>query len=236
MENNYTVYMHVFPNKKRYIGITSNSVNKRWGNGSGYKKQKRLKNAINKYGWENIEHIILFNDLSKEEASNKEIELISKYNTTDVSKGYNVSLGGYTGNVGLKRTLKQKQNIRDTCREKNGKPVMRYIFNKYGDVIGKQFFNSISKASEITKISKNTIQEKLKKKSNEWMYYSEYCLEKLLSECDDPILYRFLLKKVINNDLYIQLMGGDLSFWKKLKEYDEKLKKSSESQEEKMLL
>lgn len=236
MENNYSVYMHIFPNGKRYIGITSNEVNRRWEKGSGYKKQAKMKNAINKYGWENIEHIVLLCNLSKEEACKKEIELIAKYDTTNINNGYNISSGGYTGNIGIRRTFKQRENIKNRCRDKNGKRIMRYIFDGYGDIIGKQFFTSISQASEITKISKNTIQQKLKKKNNEWMYYSEYYIRNLLSKCDDSTLYEFLLKKGIDDDLYIQLMGGDITFWKILTKFDERFKKSSENQEESMLL
>ena len=38
MENkNYTVYMHICPNGKRYIGITKLKPQERWGNGKSYK-------------------------------------------------------------------------------------------------------------------------------------------------------------------------------------------------------
>ena len=61
MENNYTVYMHIFPNNKVYIGITNKNVNSRWRkNGVGYTNCPRMNNAINKYGWENVEHKILY--------------------------------------------------------------------------------------------------------------------------------------------------------------------------------
>lgn len=32
----YTVYMHTTPNGKRYIGITAQTVERRWQNGYGY--------------------------------------------------------------------------------------------------------------------------------------------------------------------------------------------------------
>ena len=53
-ENNYTVYMHISPSNKRYIGITSKSVNKRWNNGLGYIKNDHFWRAIQKYGWNNF--------------------------------------------------------------------------------------------------------------------------------------------------------------------------------------
>ena len=90
-ENNYNVYMHIFPNGKKYIGITRQKVEKRWSNGEGYKEQPLYQDIL-KYGWDNIEHIVLFSNISKSEAQELEIELIKKYNT--IENGYNISKGG----------------------------------------------------------------------------------------------------------------------------------------------
>lgn len=89
--------MHLFPNNKRYIGITKQNVSRRWrGNGQGYKKSPLMWKAIQKYGWENVRHEILFNSLNKEEAEQKEIELIAKYKTNTKQYGYNIENGGKT--------------------------------------------------------------------------------------------------------------------------------------------
>lgn len=90
----YTVYKHTFPNNKIYIGITSVDVKKRWANGRGYKDRNLVGKAINKYGWENVKHEILFENLSKEKAELKEIELIKKYKSNNRHFGYNVQNGG----------------------------------------------------------------------------------------------------------------------------------------------
>lgn len=98
----FTVYMHTFPNNKKYIGITCQKVEYRWrSDGSGYRPHSKAKpnsskiwNAILKYGWENVKHEILFTQLSKEEACKKEKELIQQYKTTLDEFGYNISLGG----------------------------------------------------------------------------------------------------------------------------------------------
>ena len=66
--NNYSVYIHLFPNNKVYIGITKQKPEHRWNNGKGYKNNDYLANAILKYGWNNIEHKILYSNLTKEEA------------------------------------------------------------------------------------------------------------------------------------------------------------------------
>lgn len=96
MNNTFCVYMHTNKlNNKKYIGITKNEPEKRWNKGSGYKKCPAFWNAILKYGWQSFEHTILYKGLTKNEASEKEIELIEKYNTTNARYGYNISKGGY---------------------------------------------------------------------------------------------------------------------------------------------
>ena len=91
---NYTVYTHITPSNKRYIGITCQKPSRRWNNGKGYSENEYFTNAINKYGWENIEHIIVAKGLTKEEAEWLEIELIKVWDTTNRSKGYNITKGG----------------------------------------------------------------------------------------------------------------------------------------------
>ena len=80
----YIVYMHTCPNGKKYIGITSQSPERRWQKGKGYAygSNPYFYNAIEKYGWDNIEHTILFRNLTKEEAEQKEIELIKEHKTS----------------------------------------------------------------------------------------------------------------------------------------------------------
>lgn len=92
-ENRQTwcVYMHTFPNQKRYIGITCMQPTRRWGkDGRGYKGQSVIWNAIQEFGWENIRHEIMFYYLTENEAKQKEEELIMEYNTTSEECGYNV--------------------------------------------------------------------------------------------------------------------------------------------------
>ena len=91
---NFYVYKHTCPNGKTYIGITSLELSRRWQNGLGYKRQPYFYNAILKYGWDNIKHEVLFTDLSKEEAEEKEIELIAKYKSNNKKYGYNIANGG----------------------------------------------------------------------------------------------------------------------------------------------
>lgn len=121
----FCVYEHIFPNGKRYIGITSKKPMVRWENGKGYTKehQSAMYYAIQKYGWDNIQHNILFTDLTKQEAQHKERELILQYHTyihDTTSMGYNMTLGG-EGMLGLKQSDKVKQANRERLLGKKGK-------------------------------------------------------------------------------------------------------------------
>ena len=67
MENNYSVYQHVTPDNMYYFGAT-NDIKRRWSNnGAGYKRTA-LQPYIEKFGWDNIKHIVLFKDQTKENA------------------------------------------------------------------------------------------------------------------------------------------------------------------------
>ena len=100
--------MHVSPSNKRYIGITCQKEKERWANGKGYRKQSYFYRAIEKYGWDNFEHIIIARGLTEDEAKWLEVELIREWNTTNQNKGYNISIGGEGGN-GCKHTEEWKE-------------------------------------------------------------------------------------------------------------------------------
>ena len=50
MEESYTIYRHISPSGKVYVGITSKKPIVRWNNGNGYKRCVLFKRAILKYG------------------------------------------------------------------------------------------------------------------------------------------------------------------------------------------
>lgn len=104
---NYTVYRHVCPNGKMYIGITCKKPEVRWNKGIGYKKQDYFYKAILKYGWNNIKHEILLENLSKKEAEEAEIKLIKKYKSNIREFGYNISNGGNTKGTHSKETKRK---------------------------------------------------------------------------------------------------------------------------------
>ena len=115
----YTVYQHKNKiNGKVYIGITGRIPEERWGyNGCNYKSSPHFYAAIQKYGWDNFEHNILFENLTKEQACAKEQELIKYFNSTDREFGYNATFGGEI--FTLSEDTKKKMSI-SMLGNKNG--------------------------------------------------------------------------------------------------------------------
>ena len=144
MEKKFILYMHISPSNKKYIGITSQSPRERWQNGLGYRGNVHFTNAIKKYGWDNFEHIILFEGLSKEEAEIMEQCYIALYDTMNDEKGYNKTEGG-SGTVGYQWTNEDRE-IRRNKYSGEGNPF-------YGKQHSEETKQKISEAKRGTKLS-----------------------------------------------------------------------------------
>lgn len=113
----FVVYCHTNKtNNKKYIGITCQELNQRFRNGNGYKRSPYFYSAIQKYGWDNFTHEVLYNDLSETEAKEKEIELIDKLKTKDKKYGYNLTPGG-EGYVGEDNPWTGKHHTEEAKRK-----------------------------------------------------------------------------------------------------------------------
>ena len=130
----YTVYQHRNKiNNKIYIGITKQEPEKRWGTyGANYKSSPHFFAAIQKYGWDNFEHNILFINLTKEEACAKEQELIKFYNSMNRQFGYNSTSGGeiFIMNKETKEKISQalkgnKNGLSKPCSEEKKKKISK---------------------------------------------------------------------------------------------------------------
>ena len=100
--NNKRWIVYVYTNKtngKKYVGQTCRSLEIRSGTkGQGYKQCSHFWNAICKYGWDNFEHEILFENLTHEKANKLEKLLIQILRTQNPEYGYNIQNGGVEGN------------------------------------------------------------------------------------------------------------------------------------------
>lgn len=114
----YTVYRHISPSGKIYVGITCRKPEYRWNHGRGYKEKDQLLfyRAIKKYGWNKITHEILYSNLSEQDAKNIEISLIRQYKAAGIS--YNITDGGdgfrgATHLIGRKASEETKRKMRE---------------------------------------------------------------------------------------------------------------------------
>ena len=168
--NNYTVYVHIFPNNKKYVGITRQSTIRRWNNGTGYKNSTIMYNAINKYKWHNIEHKILYTNLTKLEAEQMEIKLIKEWELNNPCFGYNIEKGGNaTGKIGELQRKKISNTLKELYKDKRNHPMYgkkRIVASLYKSIIQYDMknnvickYNSLQSASKITKINMSCISE-----------------------------------------------------------------------------
>ena len=85
---NYKVYIHIMTGLWIYIGQTGQDLEERWQNGEGYKQHNQmLYHQIRKYGWENINHILYKDNLTKKEADIIERDLIHFYAKNEMATG-----------------------------------------------------------------------------------------------------------------------------------------------------
>lgn len=92
----YSLYIHTNKkNNKRYVGITKQQPEARWGvNGCNYRESPHLYSAITKYGWDAFDHRIVHDGMTRDDACLLEKHYISFYKTQNPDYGYNVFEGG----------------------------------------------------------------------------------------------------------------------------------------------
>lgn len=162
MKDNYKIYVHINKsNGKMYIGQTIyEDPNIRWKNGYGYKGNQYFWNSIQKYGWDNFEHIVLIENLSLEEANLIEEELISKYNTTNKNIGYNLRPGGKNS----KNTIETNKKISNAkLGHSVSKETRKRISKNHADCKGE---NNPRYGKHCTEETKNKIREKISGKKH----------------------------------------------------------------------
>lgn len=92
----YYIYKYVSPSGKIYIGQTKRTKADRSGGkfGSCYRNSTYFYNAILKYGIDNFSYEIIEENLTKEEANEREKYYIKFYNSNNPEYGYNLTSGG----------------------------------------------------------------------------------------------------------------------------------------------
>lgn len=180
----YKVYLYIFPNGMKYVGVTSKPLEIRRDN--GYQHNKRLQAAIKEYGWRGFRHEVVLDGLTQEKAFAEEERLIKDMDLTNPQKGYNISLGGKSTFKGLHHSEAHKermsnllkgrsfseehlQHLKD-CHAKERIPVLRI------DAINNQTvkYESLGKAAESVGGHKTNISRSCKSgsiyKGYKWQY------------------------------------------------------------------
>lgn len=165
--NNYKLYIHILPNNKVYVGITCKAVETRWRkNGEGYAKHRYFWRAIQKYGWDNIQHIVLADHLSKDWACKLEQELIRELKANEKEFGYNLSLGGeFNAGFHYKRTSewieRQREMMIGTHHSEETKRKLSEINRNRDPAIREKISQSLKKSgAERAAKRKETLRRK----------------------------------------------------------------------------
>ena len=150
----YSLYIHTNKtNGKRYIGITKQDPEHRWGNGGvNYRESPHLYSAIQKYGWNNFEHEIRASGLTRDDACLLEKYYISNFKTQDNRFGYNIFEGGTA------------PSIPQDVREKMSRSMMGNK-NCLGRITSEETKRKISEAQKGRKLTEEHIQKLCKPKS-----------------------------------------------------------------------
>ena len=119
------IIVSIYTNKingKKYVGQTKHGKNpkeKRWKSGDGYKCCTYFYNDILKYGWNNFEHEIVAENLTKDEAYSMEQKLIFELDTRNPSVGYNIRPRRRKKLCFERdRTIEKNSNIKRNCKRK----------------------------------------------------------------------------------------------------------------------
>ncbi len=114
------MYVHINKtNGKRYVGITSKPrVEQRWSNGNGYCESPHFASAIEKYGWDGFDHVVLFYGLDEKHAKRMEEYYIEVWRTQDNRFGYNMTSGG-DGTPGYHPSEETRKKLSVARRKEN---------------------------------------------------------------------------------------------------------------------
>lgn len=147
----HCVYKHIVPDGRYYIGLTSNLMSRWAHSGLHYKNTKLFYPCIKKYGWDNIEHVVLHSNLSLAEAQELERKYIKEAKDAGVS--LNQNNGGTPGSI----TRRSK-----TCNPKEDSiwhfvPIKIY---KNGQFVGK--YDSLHQAARESGITRRSMQRSIR--------------------------------------------------------------------------
>lgn len=161
MDKIFKIYIYTNTiNNKKYIGQTVRTLDERAGsNFSNYKESWRFFNAIMEDGPENFKREIIFETNDQKIANDKEIELISLYQTQDPNFGYNIQPGGsmFAMNEDIRKKIGEKVKSSKKFRENNFKSHAKRVIAIDISSGNYNIYDSITSAANILNESRGNI-------------------------------------------------------------------------------
>ena len=199
MENNYSVYQHVTPDGMYYFGQTNN-IKRRWSNNGAKYKKTSLQPYIEKYGWENIQHIVLFKDQTRENALWIEDFLITTAREDGVCINKNRS-GFVSREEGYQREYREqnKEQIKEQQKQyyERNKDKIREYQEQNKDKINEQKRNYYERNKEKFKEYREQNKEQIREYQRE---YKEQNKDKI-REYNREYLREYRQRKKLENQL-----------------------------------
>ena len=161
MNKTYIIYLHRNKiNGKCYVGQTSVDPLERWGiNGYGYHNQQYFYRAIQKYGWDNFEHIILESNLTVEDVNERE-RYWGEYYDALVPNGYSLYLGDtlQSEKSGIKKSnaLKEKWHT-DTNYAEHMSKVQKEKWKNWSPEVQEKILKNTNPRKRVRCIETNII-------------------------------------------------------------------------------
>lgn len=199
-EKTYSVYRHISPNGKSYIGITKQNPERRFQVGKGYKTQKAFYRAIQKYGWDSFRHEILEDGLTEKEAYQKEAYYIRDVYKSFAPNGYNVREGG----------IHARHYINPVVQYFNDQPV--------------NYFEGITHAARELRIAADTIKKHSGKENAIEGYYFEILPTMLPHNVDVELLEledkrHYCIKEIIEKNARKAVIRRNKEYCKPINKY-----------------
>lgn len=180
-QKSWSVYKHTSPSGKVYIGITHLTPTVRWGKeGNHYSKKTIFYKAIQKYGWENFSHEILFHNCSEQLAKALEIAFIRFYKEKNLS--YNMTIGGEGHNLGVNSSSSEYRTLVSRLYRKNHPDYDKEQYEKHKEhkkAAARNYYQNNREKVLNHKKSSLEIKEKTRLRAAEWRrkhpdYMKEY--------------------------------------------------------------
>ena len=197
MDKKYVVYQHVTPDNMYYFGATQN-VERRWSRNGAEYKRTALQPYIEKFGWDNIKHIVLFENQTKENAlwiedflittAREDGVCINKNRSGNVSKeeGYNKNQMKYLREQNHENEVRKQKQYYETNKDK-----IREYREQNKDKIKEQSKQYREQNKDKIKEQSKQYYEENKQQRREYQreYYKRKKLEKQLKEIETTTLF-----------------------------------------------